>query len=243
MKTTQHTMRKISSIVSIVFLALAVMVVSATASAVNFDFTGGKYQISDSDGNGVGDTLNLQFRDFISISKITSFTPDDDGSLGDDVTGPINAYVNFTMDFIFDETNPHYFNPSTYENAFQVRNIGTDELLMEADVYFEELVITGSTAGINPYASLNLYNVDVTTPGVSAILDAFIPFGGALTISLQASSNLETIIQNLGENGTFDSTYSGSAKSAVPEPSTFILMGVGLLSLAGYGRKRFAKKS
>ena len=44
--------------------------------------------------------------------------------------------------------------------------------------------------------------------------------------------------------GATDITIHGAGATApVPEPSTVLLMGVGLLGLAGYSRKRFAKKS
>jgi len=38
-------------------------------------------------------------------------------------------------------------------------------------------------------------------------------------------------------------TYNEGDVAPVPEPSTILLMGIGILGLAGYSRKRFAKKS
>jgi hypothetical protein len=42
--------------------------------------------------------------------------------------------------------------------------------------------------------------------------------------------------------GWIGDTYHGFLLTPVPEPSTMLLLGSGLIGLAGYGRKKFFKK-
>ena len=75
---------------------------------------------------------------------------------------------------------------------------------------------------------------------VSSTLDPWL-LGDSLDITLVADGAMGDGILELSTS-TFTLDYD-NATAPVPEPSTILLMSVGLLGLVGYNRKRFSKKS
>jgi len=51
---------------------------------------------------------------------------------------------------------------------------------------------------------------------------------------------MEIDFSNIAPTGTTTGDYN--LNSPIPEPTTMLLLGFGLIGLAGYGRKKFLKK-
>jgi hypothetical protein len=105
-----------------------------------------------------------------------------------------------------------------------------------------------------PYNTLSdgLGAIDINTG--SATLVGPIGFDGVVNLSFKdgvlyggdRSGQLLTIVTSTGQGtlvGTDTHVYlGGMTTSPVPEPSTMLLLGSGLIGLAGYGRKKFRGK-
>lgn len=65
----------------------------------------------------------------------------------------------------------------------------------------------------------------------------------------QLTSSTPSVVKNVGDNTSGvsqistvnDDISSGSGGSTVPEPTTLALLGVGLIGLVGFGRKKIKK--
>jgi hypothetical protein len=93
-----------------------------------------------------------------------------------------------------------------------------------------DVVTLANVQSAGDYAATgwNTYNYTFAAAGSGSI-------GFGVYNSLDTASDSQLYIDNVGGS-------NGNGTSPVPEPSTILLMGVGLLGLAGYSRKKFNKK-
>lgn len=211
-------------IIAGMFLAVfAILVVPMTVQAYTLDF--GVVEDNSGIAAAIADQLSVEVEDGTTEVSFTFFNDVDSGS-------PASI-----TDVYFDDTL------GLFDDLIDINE--------SAGVLFSEFAAPGNLPGGNSIGFTADFSADSDAPPISNGVDAtgewvkiifdyadFIDFGDVVTALGSGDLRVGMHVQGTGENAQFSDTFVN-----VPEPTTMLLFGSGLVGLMLYGRKRFRKET
>ncbi len=201
----------------LLFLCTVTLVFGMVGSvgAVAIDFTSVNTDFTNSSWS-----LGFEFttNEDIYVTSLGFYDDNQDGLTESHAAGIYDASGTLLVSTIIDNT-------SYLDGWFRYTDVAST-LLTAGSTYYV-VAVTGSE---NYTWDPNGFTV---APEINFISDAYAGPTTSLTFPTSSSG---------GVNGWFGANFDFNTTAPVPEPSTILLLGAGLLGLVGYNRKRFSKK-